>query len=201
MEAYKTETVRSYNKHAAEFSKKFKNLMDLERRDEFRRFVELVPGKRVLDLGCGSGDHAAYFMKSGFDVTAIDNSKSMIRIAKQNGVHAILMDIEKLKFQDQSFNGIWSVTSLIHIPKSNLPRVIKKLHRILAPSGVLFVCAKMGDGEGFISDENSDTKRFFSFWKRNDLMLFNEGFDLIDYAEISTRNRRFMQFLLRRGIQ
>ena len=41
MEDYKKETLDSYNKHAEQFSEKFKALMDLKRRYEFPRFIDL----------------------------------------------------------------------------------------------------------------------------------------------------------------
>jgi SAM-dependent methyltransferase len=38
----------------------------------------------LLDLCCGTGQFAAYFLRQGFDVTALDLSSSMLEIAKEN---------------------------------------------------------------------------------------------------------------------
>jgi len=39
---------------------------------------------RVLDIGCGTGKHANYLAEKGYQVTGIDFSEEMIRIAKSN---------------------------------------------------------------------------------------------------------------------
>jgi ubiquinone/menaquinone biosynthesis C-methylase UbiE len=42
----------------------------------------LNPGSTVLDIGCGSGDHAKYIQDKGMKVTGIDFSNEMIHIAR-----------------------------------------------------------------------------------------------------------------------
>jgi len=54
------------------------------------------------------------------------------------------MDIENLEFQDEIFDGIWAATSLLHIPKANLNKVIKKLNKILKDEGILHISVKEG---------------------------------------------------------
>ena len=136
---YKEKTIEAYNQNAKEFSEKFKLLMDdLKKRDEFQRFIDLLRGKTVLDLGCGSGDHSLYFKEQGLDVTAVDLSEEMILLCKEKGLKTFLMDIENLEFQEVFFDGIWAVTSLLHLPKQKVSSVIKKLNQysILSPMPV-----------------------------------------------------------------
>ena len=83
MDNYKEETIDSYNKNAEAFSEKFKKLFDLNRRKEFPIFIKLLSGKRVLDLGCGSGDHSYYFSQQGFDIVGVDISSEMIKLCKK----------------------------------------------------------------------------------------------------------------------
>ena len=41
------------------------------------------PGERVLDIGCGAGNHLLFFNKQGLDITGIDASPYMISVARE----------------------------------------------------------------------------------------------------------------------
>jgi SAM-dependent methyltransferase len=61
----------------------------------FQRVLEGAPSRRVLDLGCGSGEHCRFLISLGFDVTGVDTSASQLdaaRVADPGGqfVHADL---------------------------------------------------------------------------------------------------------------
>jgi glycine/sarcosine N-methyltransferase len=47
-----------------------------------------LPSKRLLDLGCGTGEHARYFADKGFEVVGVDVSDTMLERAKEDGVPA-----------------------------------------------------------------------------------------------------------------
>ena len=195
----KKKTIESYNQNTKEFTEKFKKLMDLIRRYEFQRFIDLLNGKKILDLGCGSGDHSLYFKERGLDVTAIDLSEEMIKLCKEKGLNAFVMDIERLDFKDNSFDGVWAVTSLLHIPKSKLPKVIKKLNLILKDNGILYVCVKEGEGEGLVEDKSGNTSRFFAFWREEELKkLFEDYFVLIENEKVRLKNTTFLQAWFRK---
>jgi SAM-dependent methyltransferase len=196
---YKKKTIESYNQNAKELSEKFKELMDLKRRYEFQRFIDLVKGNKILDLGCGSGDHSFYFKERGLDVTAIDLSEKMIKFCKKKGIKAFVKDIENLDFEDKSFDGIWAVTSLLHIPKLKLQSVIKKLNLILKDDGFLYVCVKEGEGEDLIEDKSGNTSRYFVFWKEDEFMKFFENyFVLIENKKVQLKNTVFLQAFFRK---
>ncbi|MBW2999729.1 class I SAM-dependent methyltransferase [Candidatus Woesearchaeota archaeon] len=200
MEEYKEKTIESYDKYAKEHSEKFKELMDIERRGEFKKFIKLLPGKKVLDLGCGSGDHSLYFSQQGMDVVCIDLSEGMIKLCKEKGLKAFVMDIEELEFEDNSFDGIWAVTSLLHVPKSKIQDVIKKLNQILTNNGILFVCVKEGEGERLVDDKyEGDTKRFFVFWEEEEFLNeFKEYFELIETWKVELRKSTFLHVLFKK---
>ncbi len=196
---YKKKTIESYDKYAKDFSHKFKNLTNLDERPEFQRFISLIHGKKILDLGCGSGDHALYFKQKGFEVTAIDLSNEMIKLCKEKGINAKKMDIEKLEFKDNTFNGIWAVTSLLHIPKQKIGRIIKKLSKILRYNGLLYICMKEGKGEKLEKEPNG-SERYFAYWKEEELKkAFKEHFTLIDSEKVHANNTTFIQMFLRKN--
>jgi len=61
---------------------KYDEWLDVE-----RRAMGCVKGKRVLDIGCGTGRHALYLQKErGFDVLGIDRSPLAIKVCKLQGL-------------------------------------------------------------------------------------------------------------------
>jgi predicted adenylyl cyclase CyaB len=189
----KEKTIAAYNRDAEKLAVKFKNLLELHRRHEFQRFIELLKGKNILDLGCGAGDHSQYFIQQGLDVTAIDLSEKMVELCKNKGLNAQIMDIENLQFPDNSFDGIWAVTSLLHIEKGKLAPVIKKLHKIIKPEGLIFVCMKEGVGSEVLPDG-----RFFEYWQEEQLKEHFTNFQHLETTRESLGHNNFLQMLFQK---
>lgn len=61
------------------------------------RVLSAAPSKRVLDLGCGGGEHARFLAGRGFEVIGIDASEAALDAAQQqpipDGVQFILTDL------------------------------------------------------------------------------------------------------------
>ena len=49
------------------------------------RVVSTGPSKRILDLGCGTGEHARFFAQHGYEVVGVDASESMLEKASEGG--------------------------------------------------------------------------------------------------------------------
>ena len=85
-------------------------------------FAGTLPGRRVIDVGCGPGQDSWHFAKLGFDVTGFDFSSKMIEAAKKLGktekppkfIIGDMRELDKL-FPKDSFDGAWVCASLIHI--------------------------------------------------------------------------------------
>jgi ubiquinone/menaquinone biosynthesis C-methylase UbiE len=50
------------------------------------RLMEIKPGQKILDLGCGEGLFTRRFAKAGAEMTAIDISKELIEVAKREWI-------------------------------------------------------------------------------------------------------------------
>ena len=138
--------------------------------------AHLPPEGAVLDLGCGSGRDSRYFKEHGFQVTALDASPAMCRYAEQ------IPDIEVRNgcFQDmtdrETFDGIWACASLLHVEKSGLPDVLKRLWSALRCGGVLYASFKHG------TEEYEKEGRFFSDQTEPVLrkLFRTAGFEIMD---------------------
>jgi len=89
------------------------------------------PGGEVLDVACGSGRHARFLARLGFEVVAVDRDASLFR-DKPAGVELVEADIEGAPwpFAGRRFDGI-VVTNYLHRPL--LPILVDSLE----PGGVL----------------------------------------------------------------
>jgi ubiquinone/menaquinone biosynthesis C-methylase UbiE len=54
-----------------------------------------------------------------------------------------------LPFPEQSFQGVWCVAALLHLPRTDAPHVLRQVGRILTPGGLLHLTVQMGEGEGW----------------------------------------------------
>jgi trans-aconitate methyltransferase len=99
--------------------------------------LDLRPGVRVLDLGCGTGHLTAQIAAQGADVTGIDLSASMIAQARQNfpKLKFVLGDGSAFRFEEP-FDRVFSNAALHWMPEAE--SVIASVRENLKPDG-LFV--------------------------------------------------------------
>ena len=70
----------------------------------------IVPGQRVLDLGCGPGDIAAELSARGAQVTGIDADNELLAAARRQCPTGTFenQDLKNLQLPENSFDGLWS---------------------------------------------------------------------------------------------
>jgi len=196
---YKEKTIQAYDEHTEHFSQNFTNLLDFENRYEFKHFEEFVPSGHILDMGCGFGEHSLYFQEKGFEVTAIDLSRTMVDKAKSIGVNAIIMDMEHMDLPQNMFDGIWAVTSLLHIPKDKVDKIFSDMHSLLKKDGILYVCVKEGIGEKIIKESETGAERFYSLWKEKELVEKAEKyFSLLESERTVLGETVFLKFFFKK---
>ena len=102
---------------------------------------KLPKGSRVLDVGCGIGGSSRILAKYyGFNVTGITISPAQVKRARELTSNDLncrfqVMDALDLKFEDGTFDAVWSVEAGAHMhDKSNF---VDEMLRILRPGGYL----------------------------------------------------------------
>jgi 2-polyprenyl-3-methyl-5-hydroxy-6-metoxy-1,4-benzoquinol methylase len=117
---------------------------DLERIEEcdfwskvkVKLILDLVEGKNVLDVGCGSGLLSKTLLDNGYEVMAIDNDWKAIEIAKKKGIMGFVADINDWK-TDKKFDCIILGDVLEHIEDDK--STMRKVHAMLKPKGCIIV--------------------------------------------------------------
>ena len=96
-------------------------------------------GKRVLDAGCGYGGYSRLFADAGADVTMLDGSAEMLRLAAETCPEGdcVLASLQQpLPFADGSFDIYFSNQVLMDLP--DLGCFFSEAARVLTEGGLLF---------------------------------------------------------------
>ena len=98
-----------------------------------------LKNKKILELGCGTGEASVFFSKRRAKVVATDVSAGMLKVAKKlsqkNQVYIKLKQCSAYKtpFSDESFDIIYAANLLHHV---DVERVLREVQRILKKGGI-----------------------------------------------------------------
>jgi SAM-dependent methyltransferase len=111
----------------------------------FRRRAELLlerveairPPGRLLDVGCAIGTELAVAAARGWSAIGLELSASSLAVARERGLDARGVSLERADFPNQTFDLVTLNHVLEHVPRP-VP-FLEKVHDVLAPGGLLFV--------------------------------------------------------------
>ena len=78
----------------------------------------------------------------GYEVTGVDFSENMLRLATKNVPRAKFVEknMTELDFETESFDGLTAFYSIIHVRKEKHFQLFRRFHRILKPEGIMLIC-------------------------------------------------------------
>lgn len=97
-----------------------------------------LPGRRILDLGCGKGRFAFPMVEAGAEVIGIDLSAGML--AEAVGLPRLRASARRLPFASGSFDAVIAVEVFEHL--DNVDDALREARRVLRPGGTLAIVDK-----------------------------------------------------------
>ncbi len=179
---YKDVTKESYNSSVEAYAARNASRTN----PRLQAFFDMLPGTKVLEVGCGDGRDAKIYSEQGFVITGIDISEKMIAHAKQHAVKAefFVMDATSLEFPDNTFDGVLAAASLHHVSREDMPKVIKEIHRVLKPGGLCRITVKKGDNARFEKDERyGGVEKFWNYMNEEYLREQLSDFEIVEMIE------------------
>jgi SAM-dependent methyltransferase len=166
---------------------------------ERKHFLSLVLDEghsRLLEIGAGTGLHGKFFQGQGMQVVCTDLSPEMVKRCAEKGLEAYLMDFLHLDFPKNSFDAVFAMNCLLHVPKEYLPQALEEIHRILRREG-LFYWGQYGGvhKDGVYEGDHYKPKRYFSFLTDELLMILTqELFDVVSFKTIELEEEEDFHF-------
>jgi arsenite methyltransferase len=139
---------QEFNRWAAEGEGEKMEHHHLDITEKTIRLMDLRPGERVLDLGCGAGWATRLLARRVADpdnsgkVVGLDVSDEMIRRAQAvpaefENISYVCASAQKIPGPDNFFDKVLSVESFYYYPDQE--RVLRELFRVMAPRGRMFI--------------------------------------------------------------
>ncbi|KAF2317475.1 hypothetical protein GH714_022616 [Hevea brasiliensis] len=158
------------------FGKGFVSTGGIETTKEFVAKLDLKPGQKVLDVGCGIGG-GDFYMAENFDVevVGIDLSINMISIALESAiglkcnVEFEVADCTKKTYPDNTFDVIYSRDTILHI--QDKPALFRSFFKWLKPGGKVLI-------SDYCKNAGTPSPEFSEYIKQRGYdLLMDAGFD------------------------
>jgi SAM-dependent methyltransferase len=114
----------------------------------------------LLDFGCGPGRDLMAFVKRGHRAIGLEGAPALVEMARtHSGCEVWQQDFLRLELPAACFDGVFANASLFHVPRQELPNVLRQLCATLKPGGVLFSSNPRGNNE-----ESTNGERYGAYY-------------------------------------
>ena len=142
------ETLEHYERNAAAFRTATHDHDVTQNIEALLRHIASVAPFTILDFGCGPGRDLKTFTRLGHRAIGLEGAAGFVAMARaETGCEVWQQDFLKLELPAGHFDGVFANASLFHVPRQELPRVLRQLYGALKLGGVLFSSNPRGQNE------------------------------------------------------
>ena len=166
---------------------------------DLKRYLNLLPGNEVLDLGIGQGRNSIPLVELGYNVTGVDYSTKCLEICKNNcpKLNLIQSDIRAFPIEKNKYDLISSRCVLHFFHKDDSYKIIKNIKENLKSNGLVYISVFSLEDPKLIRHTNSPNfeilennifhhtvnDTYVSFFAKNEILDLFSDFKTISIAE------------------
>lgn len=188
-----SKTIGSYNKSAVQFAEKFMEFESYREKILYFQKNYCQEVRTILDLGCGPGNVARLFYEKNddYEITGIDLSEEMVKLARQNAPNGKfhVCDLREIDFTG-SYDAVIASFTIVHLTDRETQTFIEKVGPLINPGGYLYLSFMEGEGSGYETTSFSEQDIYFNYYKKGDILelltshsLQSEEVLEVDYEE------------------
>lgn len=192
-------TITYYDNYAAQWAQANGDSDDTTFwKNEMEIFHEFLSAGSVLEIGSGTGRDAKALIELGYAYTGTDVSKGLLKLAQARNPQAVflLQSVYELSLH-QKFDGFWTASTLLHIPKKKINEALQRIISHVKPGAIGFISLKQGEGEKI----DDSTGRFFSYYSLNEFknILHDNDFTVLKSGIKSNSAKSWIMFWVKAG--
>jgi hypothetical protein len=112
-----------------------------------------LPGRDVVDIGCGGGVLVRALAARGARVTGVEISESQLAAALRDddgrGARYVVGLAERLPLEDASVDVVVFMRALHHVPPADMLDGLREAVRVLRPGGAVYIAEPLAEGDFF----------------------------------------------------
>ncbi len=139
-------TLAYYSENARQFADNTRNVDFFDVQQQF--LDRITASGHILDFGCGSGRDSHYFLSQGYKVTALDGADELAALAEKYIGQKVIRQFFTDFAEVDAYDGVWACASLLHLPETDLRKVLHNLAMSLHSGGILYASFKYDDFSG-----------------------------------------------------
>ncbi len=160
-----------YDALGADYTEGTPDFEIIEKNGIWQDFLNALPGKKMLNVACGTGDTSVWLDQRDYEVVSTDLSSEMIKVTAEKMLNArnlVLGATELDQLQGEKFDGIFAVHLVQHLNKSLIEKFFCQVHDLLSDGGkFLLVFTNNCFSESGYQLEGSKDDLYIVWYKHN----------------------------------